>query len=250
MSHDFLSPDAATPAGGFTPVARSSMARSARAAGARFEVRDGWEVAVAYSTPEAEATACSTGVGWADSSHFGKLELQASPDGLAAIVAQCAGGAALELGCATRAADAWWCPMTPERALVIAEPSVIGELRERLEEAVAAAPGAAGVIEVTSNYGALTLVGPQARELFARFCALDLRPSATPVRGLRPGSVARGPGVVLREGEDRFLVLFGWALGQYVWTVVADAGSHLGGGPVGADALQAVAIASEEASHA
>lgn len=250
MSHDFLSPDAATPEGDFTPVARSSMARSAKAAGARFEVRDGWEVAVAYSTPESEAATCSTSVGWVDTSHLGKLELQAAPEDLAAIVAQCAGGAQLELGCATRAADAWWCPMTPERALVIAEPAVLGALRERLEEAVTAAPGAAGVIEVTTNYGALTLVGPEARELFARFCALDLRPSVTPVRGLRPGSVARGPGVVLREGEDRFLMLFGWALGQYVWTVVSDAGQHLGGSPVGADALQAVGIASEEASHA
>lgn len=250
MSHAFLSPDAAMQEGGFTPVARSSMARSARAAGARFERRDGWELAVAYSTPEQEATACSTRVGWADVSHLGKLELQAPPDELAAIVAQCAGGAQLELGFATRAADAWWCPMTPERTLVLCEPGVLRELRERLEEAVANASPSAGVIEVTTNYGAMTLVGPLAREVFARFCALDLRPSATPVRGLRPGSVARGPGVVLREGEDRFLMLFGWALSQYMWTVVSDAAGHLGGSPVGLDALETVGIASQEASHA
>ena len=31
-------------------------------------------------------------------------------------------------------------------------------------------------------------------------------------------------------------MLFGAALGEYVWTVVADAAGHLGGGPVGADA--------------
>ena len=39
------------------------------------------------------------------------------------------------------------------------------------------------------------------------------------------------------EAEDRYLMLFGAALGQYVWTVVADAAGHLGGGPVGDDAL-------------
>jgi hypothetical protein len=32
-------------------------------------------------------------------------------------------------------------------------------------------------------------------------------------------------------------MLFGAALGQYVWTTVADAAGHLGGGPVGVDAL-------------
>jgi len=37
-------------------------------------------------------------------------------------------------------------------------------------------------------------------------------------------------------------MLFGAALGQYVWTVVADAAESLGGGPVGVDALQPVAL--------
>ena len=249
MSHDFLSPGAAVHEGGFAPVARSSMERSARAAGARFEVRDGWNVAVGYSTAEREAAACSERVGWADVSQLGKLEIQADADDLAAIVAQATGGAELQLGRATRAADAWWCPLTRERALVLCGPGTLTDLRERLDDAAAVA-GPASVTDVSTVFGAMTVIGPLARELFARFCALDLRPSATPVQGLRPGSVARGPGVILREGEDRFLMLFGWALGQYIWTVVADAGEHLGGSPVGVDALGPVPALSEEASHA
>ena len=250
MSHDFLSPDAAVQAGGSAPVARSSMERSARAAGARFEVRDGWNVAVGYSSPEREAAACADRVGWADVSQLGKVEIQAQRDDLAAIVAQVTGGAELEFGRATRAADAWWCLLTAERALVLCSPGALTELRERLEDAAAAVSGATSVTDVTTVFGAMTVVGPLARELFARFCALDLRPSATPIQGLRPGSVARGPGIVLREGEDRFLMLFGWALGQYIWTVVSDAGDHLGGSPVGVDALGPVPALSEEASHA
>ena len=90
---------------------------------------------------------------------------------------------------------------------------------------------------MTTAFAALAIEGPLARELFARFTALDLRDPVTPVHGFRPGSVGRTPGAVLRQAEQRWLMLFGAALGQYMWTVVADAAESLGGGPVAADAL-------------
>ena len=94
------------------------------------------------------------------------------------------------------------------------------------------------VVDLTSGLSALTMIGPQCRELLARFCAIDVRPSVSPVASFRPGSVARTPGYLLVEAEDRLLVLVGWALGQYLYEVVADAAEHLGGGPVAADALK------------
>jgi sarcosine oxidase gamma subunit len=126
---------------------------------------------------------------------------------------------------AHRRDDAWWCPTSRERALVLCEPDRTAELRDGL---------GAGVVDLTSAMGAMTIRGPLALETFARFTALDLRPHVTPVHGFRPGSVARTPGAVLREAEDSWLMLFGAALGSYVWTVVADAAGSLGGGPVGA----------------
>ncbi len=253
MSFDFLAPDAATAGDRFNPLARSAMEDDARAAGARFEVRDGWNVAVGYSSAEQEREAARRVAGWADVSHLGKLELHAGADDLAAIVAQASGGASLELGRATRAAGAWWLPLTTGRALVICEPGAVAGLRERLTDAAATASGLVSVVDATTKYAAMTILGPQAREVFARFTALDLRPQATPVHGLRPGSIARTPGVLVREDEDRFLFLFGWALGHYVWTVVADAAEHLGGSPVGADALEPIPDATavkEEAGRA
>jgi glycine cleavage system aminomethyltransferase T len=189
MSLAFLSPVGEA-------VARSPMERLAKAAGARFEVRDGWNVAVDYGSELGP-------VAWADVSHLRKWEVRA-------------GG---ELGSARREGEAWWCGLTADRALVLGGP----------------APQDA--LDVTCNYAALTIFGPPARETIARFCALDLRPDKAPPHSFRPGSIARQPGMLLVEAEDRFLLLFGWAIAEYMWTVVADAARPLGGAPAGIEAL-------------
>lgn len=232
MSLEFLSP-------GPNASARSPMERQARDAGARFEERDGWRVAVRFDGAEVERERCAATVGFADRSQLGKIEIQGRPGDLATIV-RGAGGGELEFGRATRAAGAWWCPYTPERAIVLCEPGATGQLVQVLEDGADAAAGHATVLDVTTVFAALTIAGPLARETFARFTALDLRPQALPVHGFRPGSVARTPGAVLRQADDRFLMLFGAALGQYVWTVVADAAGSRGGGPVAVDALEPV----------
>jgi heterotetrameric sarcosine oxidase gamma subunit len=248
VSLEFLNPDAVSPDERFTPIARSPMERKARAAGARFAVRDGWNVAVAYTDPGRELELCGTTAGWADVSHLGTLEVQAAPEELAGILA--AGGCEGEVsfGSATRSQGAWWCRLTPVRALVICDTAALPALRERLLEAAAPASQPATVLDVTTLFAALTLVGPQSREVFARFCALDLRPQATPLAALRPGSIARQPGILIREGEDRFLFLFGWAVGDYMWTVIDDAVRHLGGGPIGADTLAQLPAPLQEVS--
>jgi heterotetrameric sarcosine oxidase gamma subunit len=220
---------------GAEAVARSPMEREALATGARLERRDGWNIAVSFGGAEREV--CGESVGFADLSALGKIEIQASTAELAAIVAVGSRGERLELGRATRAAGAWWCPYTAERALVLCDPADAAPLRERLEEAAGAVQGLASVVDVTTAHGGLAIAGPLARELFARFTAIDLRPQVTPVCGFRPGSLARVPGAILREAEERYLMLFGAALGRYVWTVVADAAESLGGAPVGVDAL-------------
>ena len=147
----------------------------------------------------------------ADASLMRKTELQ--------------GELAHELNTATRTADGWYCPVTPTRALVLGDAPQV--------------PAGAVSLDVTAVFGALVIAGPAARETFARFCALDLREAKLPVCGFRPGSVARTPGFVLREADERFLVLFGAAYAPYLWEVVLDAATRLGGGAVGLEALDA-----------
>jgi heterotetrameric sarcosine oxidase gamma subunit len=246
VSLAFLSPSTGA-------LSRSPMERQAAAAGASFEERDGWNVATRFDGLEAERERARSTVGFADLSHLGKVELQAPAEALEAIA-----GVELELGAATPAGAsapagggtsapgaAWWCPYTPTRALALCEPAALPAVRESLQEAAVDHEGLTSVIDVTTAFAALAIEGPQAREVFARFTAIDLRDQVTPLRGFRPGSVGRTPGAILREGDQRWLMLFGAALGQYMWTVVADAARTLGGGPVGVDAL-----AREEVSRA
>ena len=222
-------------------AAKSPMEPGTVAAGATIEQRDGWDVATAFGDPEAERALCASSVGFADVSHLGKLELQGD---ISAIT-----GHDLELGRALRADGAWWCPYSAERAVVLCASGDTAALRDRLTASAAGADGLASVIDTTTSQGAMTIVGPLARETFARFTAIDLRSTVTAVHAFRPGSVARTGGAILCEAPDRYLMLFGAALGQYVWTLVADAAGHLGGGPVGVDALNPLDAAAPPAAN-
>jgi heterotetrameric sarcosine oxidase gamma subunit len=232
VSLDFLTPDSTL---GHRVLARSPMERLAREAGAQLMPQNGWNVALAYVEPAAELARLIDTVGFADRSNLTKLELQAAPEILAGIVARASGGLVLEPGLAACSRGTWWCPVTPTRVLVLSEPSA-APVRAAVADA-ADADGEVTVVDVTCALAALSLLGPGARELLARFCAIDVRRAVTALGGFRPGSVARTPGYVLVEAEDQLLVLVGWALGEYLWQVVADAAEHLGGGPVGAEAL-------------
>ena len=238
MSFEFLAADAATAAGEVGPLARSAIEWAQRSDGAEFDERAGWRVVAGYGAVDKEADACRSTVGVADRSYLGKLELQGDPATVASIVASLAGGAALELGQAVLADEVWWCPLTTGRVLAITAPEATARVRDELE-AAGAGGSFASVTELTSAFGSNAVVGPLARETFARVTAHDLRPDRFPPGAFAPVSVARTPGMLLREGGDRFLHLFGAGYAHYTWTVFIDAARHLGGRAVGDDALRA-----------
>jgi glycine cleavage system aminomethyltransferase T len=211
------------PAGaGEAAPARSPLERSAVAAGGRVERRGRWNVVAAFAEPRVERERMQRTVAFADRSPLRKLELHGTGAELAA-----ASPVPLNLGVAQAAATdgAWWCLATPTRALVLggSEPVLAAGVR---------------AIDVTTALCAMSLIGPLAGELLARFCAIDVRDSVSPVRSFRPGSIARTPGYLLRPAGDELLILIGWAYGQYLWETVSMAAQRLGGGPVGADAVE------------
>jgi glycine cleavage system aminomethyltransferase T len=238
MSFEFLAPDEAAAApGGPRPLARSQIEWAHLDAGANLREHHGWNVVADYGDPAREAEACRATVGVADASFLGKIELESDRDTVARIVSELAGGATLELGLAVRHEETWWCPITVERVLAVTQPDRTAGVREALERT--ASSGFASVTELTAAHGSNLVVGPLARECFARATALDMRPQSLPEAGFAPVSVARTPGMVLRSEGDRFLHLFGAGYAQYNWTVFVDSAEHLGGRAVGMDAIAA-----------
>lgn len=236
MSFEFLAPDSAVSFEGAMPTLRSPIEWDHRDNKASYAERTGWRLVADYGDPAREAAACQSSVGVADLSHVGKLEVQGSAEAVAGIVASLAGGASLSPGQATLFRGVWWCPITTGRVLAVTPPQVTAKVREDLE---AAASGDAfiSVCEQTTSFGSNAVVGPLARETFARSTALDMRPDAFGEGAFAPVSVARVPGMVLRVGTDSFLHLFGSGYANYVWTVFVDAAGNLGGRAVGVDAL-------------
>ncbi|HEY6636860.1 MAG TPA: hypothetical protein VIZ61_04175 [Solirubrobacterales bacterium] len=244
MSFEFLAPDAARPVDGTVPVLRSPIEWALRDRGANFTDRAGWRVVTDYGNHAAELAACRESVGVADLSYLGKLELQAEPGIVSSIVAELTGGGAISLGNGRLHEEVWWCPMTMGRVLALSPPERTAEVRDLLE-AASSAVSFASVVDMTSAYGSNALAGPLSRETFARTMALDLRPNHFEVRDFAPVSVARTPGMVLRQGPDLYLHLFGAGFADYIWTVFVDAAEHLGGRAVGTAALDAVASTGE-----
>jgi len=153
---DFLSPGQADR----TAVARSSMERAQRSAGALFSERDGWLVPATIPGEDEHLASC----GVADLSHLTKLELRPSPepadtDGVV------------------------WYRISARRTLVIGAGD---PLRSQAYGGL--------VVDVTAQLGILALVGPEARRVLARLTHLHHFPSGGEVAHItahvleRPGS--------------------------------------------------------------
>ena len=189
---EFLSVGAAT--GG--AVAVSSIARTQRDLGARFDERDGWQVPVSIPG-EKEHLAV---VGIADLSHLTKLELRPAGEPIEG------------KGCI-------WYEVSPRRALVLCAPALAATVREQVDDRFS--------LDVTGAYSIIALAGPEAATVLRRMTHLHHFPAG--------GEIAHVQGHVL-ERAGVYWILCAQEVGEYVWEVAVDRASALGGGPVGTDA--------------
>jgi glycine cleavage system aminomethyltransferase T len=197
---DFLSVGAAAEADGFTPLARSSLERSFRDAGATFADRGGWSVPV--SVPNEQEHLQHVGI--ADLTHLTKLEVR--PGGVPADLA-------------TDCYKVWY-DLSARRSLVFCDASDAETVRATL--------GGRLVVDVTAALSILALTGPEAPTLLRRLTHLHHFPSG--------GELAHVTAHVL-EQPPGYWIVFPQEYGYYLYDVAVDCATPLGGGPIGVDAL-------------
>jgi heterotetrameric sarcosine oxidase gamma subunit len=235
MTLEFLSPVPGEEPEPRAPAAASPLEPSLSVAGATFEARDGWRVPIDFGSPAEEAEACQSGVGIAERSAIGKLEVQGAPAAIASLLDRLFAAGPEDApapGSAAPLDDGLLWRSSPDRVLAICEPAATPRLRARLRGACEASPGC-GLVELTAGLAAIELRGPKAPELLERLTAIDVRDRRLPVGGVRGGAVAEVPATLLRIADEAFLVLVAAPEAPDAWEIALDAGAPLGLRPVG-----------------
>ena len=219
------------------PVKRTALYRTGLALGATMADHAGWQVAARFRSPDEEARQVQDGVGLADASWLGKLEVQGrglDPAGweiAGATIWPLADGDVL-VTCEP--------PDTPAVLQALQDRAVSLSLGERPGEGSNTAPSSLYVTNVTSVYAALVLAGPRSRAVLQRLTALDVSDTALPDLACTRTGLAHVHATILRQDlgpVPAYWLLVGWEYGAYVWDAVLHAGESFGIVPIGLEAL-------------
>lgn len=134
----------------------------------------------------------------------------------------------------------------PEEVLLLGKldgsPGLVGRLDEAWEEASTVEPRGYPVPR-RETHAWFVVTGAHAADMFAKLCAVDLRPQSFTNHRIAQTSVARANAIVIRAdlaGTLAYHLLVDSATADYYWPVLLDAMSEFAGGLVGYRALQAL----------
>ena len=119
---------------------------------------------------------------------------------------------------AMRTSGAYACRVAPDEVLLLAKPGSTSRVVAAASAKAAALDPDAVVLDTTDGWTAWSLVGPDAREAFARLSALTL-----PAEGFTQGDVAHVPVKVVAL-PDRVHLLVPAMWGSYLRERILDAG--------------------------
>ena len=203
-------------------VKRSPAHRQQLALGASFAREAKWEIPRLYGAVEDERRAVREGLGLADISARGKIDLRGSIDAAAARLPS------TEDAVLARISRRW--------ALVLTTPAGLARGLSVLE---AAAQPSVLVTEASSIYAGFALVGPRVPEFLLRLTAID--PFELIARTCVAAQMLKVPVVLVRRDLPRIVVeaYLPSEYGRYAWESLMVIGAPLGVRPVGWDALRA-----------
>jgi heterotetrameric sarcosine oxidase gamma subunit len=218
-------------------IASLTIADRVLRAGGVMVVREGHPVAANFGSAATELAVCVKRVGLAVRSDLDALELAGSEAWLEHFLAEALGGRVPAPGEAVRTARTWCCRVAPDRVVVVGPWSAAARWTRIVRETVA--HGAAlSCTDCSETASALTLVGPRAARLLD-----DAGLPAMAVGGVAECWFAGGPVLLVREADERFLLVVDAEHAVDAWQELFEVGRALGLSMVGSEALDRLAAA-------
>lgn len=220
-------------------IRHSPLVATAQQLGAEFTEVGGWKFAKRFTSVEAEMAAARKSVALADSSPHGKVQIEGDAAEAALKAAFGVAPATIGSGASTSAGHLY----RLRRDVFYMSTGPGGEQRA-IEQVEAAARQASLFVTVTDLSQGLTdirLIGPRAREVLSKVCALDFAPDKFPDQIIQQTSLAKTKQMLLRRdfgALPAFQIIGAQSLAAYVWEVLMEAGKEFGVVPIGVAAMR------------
>ena len=234
-----------------TAIAKlTAMHAAHRELGGEFIYRDGWKLPGHYSAVEEEVARVKGSGGIFDISPVGKLSFQGADvlDGIARALSlpePLTVGKSVKCASPTASEDSresvTVAALTYDEVMVITSPgareSVAGALEEQLS-------GCAHMIDLTSAWAGIGVIGPRVGEALARIVELDLDPERFLDGACAQAKTAEVHALIVRgdvSGELGYQLYVTRDYGEYVWDALVHGGRGVWVGPVGVEAFERIA---------
>lgn len=194
----------------------------------------GWQRPAFYTSPDEEAQQVREAVGLLDASPIGKLDVKGKD------LTRCLNGIPEKVG------QVGWmtigtdrilcCCLTDDHARILTPAGRVETVEAELNGRITNETDCVHIINVTSVFAAVELIGPQSRALLMKLTTLDIRPDTFPNLTCAQGKVADVHSLVIRTDWNNLLtyqIHVSRDYGAYLWEVILEAGHEFGIIPVG-----------------
>lgn len=211
----------------------------AQKSGARFELRDGWQIAAAFAPSAIEQAAAQQHVALADCSANGKLIVEGTQ--VEKVIQALGELPELAIGQGAAASPHHIFRLRQDQFFISTPIGEEGAVQEQLHAAAAPLVSLITFTPITHGRAELWLVGPQAAELLSRLCGLDFHDQPFPNLSARQSSVAKTRQLILRRDLGQlpaYALIGGRSLAAYLWETIMVCGRDLPIQPIGFSTIE------------
>ena len=228
----------------FSPVRRSAMHQKHLESGASMVDLDGWQQPSKFESVEAYGNRLRETVGIIDISPQAKFVIKG--DQLSQFISRVFPGSSIPDIGESNIADfidekVTLCRLAVDEILCLAPATLAARLAEASKDD---SGQCAHALELTSGLAGIGIAGPESARLLSMISELNTSISAFSNLRCAQSKFADIHGVILRNdigSLPSYQLYFGREFGEYLWEAILEAAVVCGGGPVGFEALEAIA---------